>query len=43
MQEPCKTIMTVLGPVRVMPECKVQAVCVNGAKCWKAGRCCRAD
>lgn len=40
--EPRKTIQTVLGPVRVVPECKVQAVCTNGSKCWEAGRCCRA-
>lgn len=34
-------IKTVIGPVKVMPECKAQAVCVNGNKCWEAGECLR--
>jgi len=38
---PRYTIDTVLGPIKVVPECKVQAVCVNGLKCWEAGRCLR--
>lgn len=40
--EPRKTIDTVLCPVIVLPECKHQAVCTNGAKCWEAGLCLKA-
>lgn len=36
-----KRIDTVIGPVKMLPECKSQAVCVNGSKCWEAGRCLR--
>jgi hypothetical protein len=34
-----RTVETVLGPLKVVPECRAQAVCVNGSKCWEAGRC----
>ena len=40
-QEPHYKIQTILGPIAVMPECKAQAVCVNGSHCWEAGRCLR--
>lgn len=43
MNAPRMRIDTVLGPVRVVPECLVQAVCVNGSKCWDAGVCLRGD
>jgi hypothetical protein len=36
-----RTVETVLGPLKVVPECRAQAVCVNGSKCWEAGRCLR--
>lgn len=35
-------IETVLGPLKVVPECKALAVCVNGLVCWEAGRCLRS-
>lgn len=38
-----RVIDTVIGPIRLIPECKVQAVCVKGLRCWEAGRCLRAD
>ena len=37
-----RTVETVLGPLKVVPECRAQAVCVNGSKCWEAGRCLRS-
>lgn len=37
-----EVVETVLGPLKVLPECKAQAVCVNGLKCWEAGRCLRS-
>lgn len=37
--EPRRTIDTVLGPIKVVPECDAQAVCVNGLRCWEAGVC----
>lgn len=43
MVEPRRRIDTVLGAVAVVPECKVQAVCTNGSKCWEAGECLRAE
>lgn len=42
MNEPRKRIDTVLGAVAVCPECKLQAVCTNGSKCWEVGECLRA-
>ncbi len=42
MGEPRKRIDTVIGSVAVVPECKVQATCTNGSKCWEAGECLRA-
>ena len=36
-------IDTVVGPMRVVPECKVQALCTNGWRCWEAGRCLRCE
>lgn len=38
-----KTIDTVIGPVKVIPECHAQAVCVLGRRCWEAGHCLRDD
>ena len=32
---------TVLGPVKINPECRVAACCGNGKRCWEAGRCLR--
>lgn len=40
---PRKILKTVLGPIKVVPECKAQAVCVNGLKCWEAGRCLKPE
>jgi hypothetical protein len=39
---PRRTMDTVLGPVGIIPECKAQAVCVNGRHCWEAGQCLRS-
>lgn len=39
---PRRIMETVLGPIKVVPECKAQAVCVNGLKCWEDGQCLRA-
>lgn len=39
---PRRTLDTVLGPLKVVPDCKAQACCVNGLKCWEAGECLRA-
>jgi hypothetical protein len=38
-----RVLNTVLGPLKVVPECKAQAVCVNGSRCWEAGRCLKAE
>jgi hypothetical protein len=38
-----RTVATVLGPIKIIPECKAQAVCVNGLRCWEAGRCLKVD
>lgn len=38
-----RVIATVLGPLKIIPECKAQAVCVNGPCCWEAGKCLKAE
>lgn len=38
-----RILPTALGPIKLIPECAAQAVCVNGLNCWEAGCCLKSN